>query len=136
MTLQAIARSLDLPVAQVKQLAARMGVNVRTADELQPALAEALMDFIRQDMRSAPVPPPASPTRPIKDVLEHHRVELLARTGVQGVGIAEDRNGTPYIQLYTVAPAKETDLPQQLEGYALVPRVVGRIVARGASEPT
>lgn len=73
-----------------------------------------------------PVPPP-----PIKEVLERHTGRLLAMPGVVGVGEGA-RDGRPTVHVLVVrrTPELMRELPDSLEGYAVVVEETGVIRAQ------
>ena len=68
----------------------------------------------------------------LKDVKARHASRMLQLPGVVSVGIGRNEKGEPAIVVGLVDPHSETEsqLPQRLEGYPVVTRIVGRIKAR------
>ena len=67
----------------------------------------------------------------IRDVKAKHERRILQLPGVVSIGIGRDKNGNPAIivGLAHANPETESQLPDQLEGYPLDVRIVGRIKA-------
>ncbi len=68
----------------------------------------------------------------IKDVKARNAARLLKLPDVVSVGIGRDENGRPAIivGLERPNPQTESQLPSQLEGYAVRVQIVGRVKAR------
>jgi len=68
----------------------------------------------------------------INDVKAQHEERLLQLPGVVSVGIGQDENGNPAIIVGLAHPDPETEsqLPNRLEGYPVLVRIVGRIKAQ------
>lgn len=68
----------------------------------------------------------------INDVKAQHEERLLQLPGVVSVGIGQDKNGNPAIIVGLAHPDPETEsqLPNRLEGYPVLVRIVGRIKAQ------
>ena len=68
----------------------------------------------------------------IKEIKTQHETRILRLPGVAAVGIGQDENGNPAIivGLEHPHPQTQSQLPDRLEGYPVVVRVVGRIKAQ------
>ena len=68
----------------------------------------------------------------LKDIKTRHEARILQMPGVVSVGIGRDEYGDPAIIVGFAHPHPETEsqLPERLEGYPVVSRIVGRIKAQ------
>jgi hypothetical protein len=68
----------------------------------------------------------------INDVKAQHQARLLKLPGVISVGIGQDEDGNPAIIVGLEGPNPETQakLPDELEGYPVRVRTVGRVKAQ------
>ncbi len=68
----------------------------------------------------------------IQEVKAKHSDELMAQPGVVSVGIGKDAEGNPAIivGLDRARPETEAEIPDSLEGYPVVTRVIGPIRAQ------
>jgi hypothetical protein len=68
----------------------------------------------------------------IKEIKTQHEAQMLRLPGVVSVGIGQDESGNTAIivGLEHPHPQTESQLPDRLEGYPVVVRVVGRIKAQ------
>jgi hypothetical protein len=68
----------------------------------------------------------------IQEVKAKHASQLLERPGVVSVGLGRDEEGNPAIIVGMEAshPQTEAQLPQSLEGYPVIIRVIGPVKAQ------
>ena len=68
----------------------------------------------------------------VQEVKKTHEAELMATPGVVSVGVGQDENGKPVIIVGLDQPRPEAQelLPQSLDGYPVVVRIIGPIKAQ------
>ena len=68
----------------------------------------------------------------IQEVKQRHTSHLLEEPGVVSVGLGQDAKGNPAIIVGVDAQRPETQarLPQSLEGYPVITRILGEIEAQ------
>lgn len=68
----------------------------------------------------------------IQEVKAKHEDRLMALPGVVSVGIGKDKEGNPVIMIGMDGPRPETEaqLPDSLEGYPVLVRIIGPVKAQ------